>query len=247
MRLIALLILLFGIAQTSAYSVPGGYERVLIYYMYSIDCQLNGGTPKKIATGCKGTGRNPCTLDQLLRYIAANPSSLPTRSAPATSYPALPDMDRTASALSTKGPDGRDFAGQIKPGVALPGASNDYSKFLSQLGGVAISFATASPDNANLLKLNIQAIRNTRRNAQLTTFKAANSDIEVATKPIPLYDGAPDGLTVDIIDAVETVNQNSALTVKELNRRWAANTAGGHSNNVEQLKGVLEDMEGVCS
>lgn len=79
MRLFTLLIFLFGITQTSAYSVPGGYERVLVYYMYIIDAQLNGGLPQKIATGCNK--KKLCTFDQFLRYIASS-TNLPTQTVP---------------------------------------------------------------------------------------------------------------------------------------------------------------------
>ncbi|KAI7977496.1 hypothetical protein EIK77_000446 [Talaromyces pinophilus] len=66
--------------------------------------------------------------------------------------------------------------------------------FLYQLGSIAVSFAESSPDNADLLKRNIQAIRTTHRNAQLTSFMEdeRNADIKVATNDALLYDGAPD-------------------------------------------------------
>ncbi|RAO67850.1 uncharacterized protein BHQ10_003862 [Talaromyces amestolkiae] len=246
MRLFALLILLFGIAQTSAFSVPGGYERVLLYYLYSIDAQLNGGKPQKIATGCSKSS-TPCTLDQLLRYIAKNPSNLP-QAAPATRYPELPPMDDTARALATKDANNFDFAGQIITGRALPGASNDYSKFLTQLGELAASFARRSPENANLLKINLQAIRNARRNAQLTTFEAVkdNAGITVATNEIPLYDGADENHKALIIDAQKTLTDNPGLTLRDLKTRWMANTEGGHDNNVDSLKLTLDDWDKKC-
>jgi hypothetical protein len=252
MRLFTFLVLLFGIAQTSAYSVPGGYERVLIYYLYSIDAQLNDGTPEKIGINCSKTMgiSGLCTLDQLLRYIAAKPKELPA-AAPATEYPKLPPMDDTAKALTQKDAKGYDFAGQINTGRALPGSSADYSKFLSQLGEIAGGFAQKSPGNADLLKTNLQAIRNTRRNAQLTSFmaKTGNSDINVATDNIPIYDGAPDDddHKVKVINAKDTVAQNSWLTLKELGNRWKDNIAGNHEENVESLKLVLEDWDAKCS
>lgn len=256
MRLFTLLVLLFGIAHTSAYSIPGGYERVLIYNMYIIDAQLNGGTPKQVATGCRGTnGNGRCTLDELLRYIADNPNSLPqNRQAPAFAYPDLAPMDSTADELARKdtaGADtGKDFAGQITTGRTLPGSSKNYSTFLTQLADVAIDFALRSPDNANLLKINIQAIRNARRNAQLTTFIPKNPNIDVAQHNIPLYDGAPTGTnarTANTIDAPGTVSQNPGLTTKSLGQAWSANQEGGHAENVKSLGAALEKLENACS
>ncbi|KAH8695445.1 hypothetical protein BGW36DRAFT_382707 [Talaromyces proteolyticus] len=249
MRLVTLLLFFFGITQTGAYSEPGGYERVLLYYLYSIDAQLNGGTPKQIATGCKGTRGSPCTLDQLLRYLAKEPEKLPTRAAPATSYPTLPNMDQTAQGLAIKDSEGRDFAGPIKLGPALPGFNGaKYSDFLFKLGWIAIDLAIRSPGNANLLKTNIQAVRTMRRNAMMTTFTGNpdNSDIHVVTTSIPLYDGAAPALTVNVADAPATVAANQGLTVKDFKKRWLKNSEGGHVDNVAQLKQVLDNMEMAC-
>lgn len=252
MRLFTLLVLLFGIAQTSAYSIPGGYERVLIYYLYSLDCQLNGGTSKRVATGCsKSIGsKQPCTLDQLLRYIAADPNSLPTESAPATSYPELPDMDDTAKKLSAKytnyDPE-RDFSGQIHTGKALLNGNKDYSIFLNQLGREAIQLAErSSSDNLRLLMANIEAVRNTRKSAMLSTFITANTDIDVESKPEPLYDGAPDDLKVDVIDLAKTWKKNSGLTKDDLIKRWEENGEGGHQSNLDQLKAALTEIGYHC-
>lgn len=159
-------------------------------------------------------------------------------------------MDTTAKYLWTKDANGRDWAGQIDTGHVLTGASRDYSKFLYQLGSIAVSFAESSPDNADLLKRNIQAIRTTRRNAQLTSFMedTTNADIKVATKDELLYDGAPDDddHKTKVINDADTLTQNPALTRKELNRRWSANTEGGHFKNVQALRQVLEMMKDVC-
>ncbi|EEA26396.1 hypothetical protein TMatcc_005336 [Talaromyces marneffei ATCC 18224] len=243
MRLFTFLVLLVGIAQTSAYSIPGGYERTLIYYLYSIDAQRNGGRPQKIAPACSRSA-TPCTLDQLLRYLADG--ALPNRPAPATSYPDLPPMDRTADAISAKDAAGKDFAGQVNPGRTLPGASSDWSKCLAQLGDIAMGFAESSPEHASLLKANLQAVRNARRNAQLTTFMAANRDINVKFDTIPLYDGADNSRTVEVINPRETVTQNSGLTAKALGERWMGNTEGGHTSNVEALASVLKNWDLVC-
>jgi hypothetical protein len=116
-------------------------------------------------------------------------------------------MDQTAAALTTKGADNRDFAGAIQTTHVIQGASDDYSKFLSQVGFVASDFAYRSPEHANLLKHNLQAIRNTRRMAQLTSFKIANPKINVVSTPTPLYDGAPNNLNVDLIDPGTTLTQ----------------------------------------
>lgn len=91
MRLFTIFILIFGIAQTSAFSVPRGHERVLLYYLYSIDAQLNGGKPQKITTGCSNSSI-PSTLDQLLRYKVKNPTKVP-QAAPMTSYPSRSSCD----------------------------------------------------------------------------------------------------------------------------------------------------------
>lgn len=246
MRLFTLLVFLFGIVHTSAYSIPGGYERVLFYYLYSIDCQLNGGTPKQIATGCKGTGKNPCTLDQLLRYISDNPNSLPTRAAPATSYPALPDMDQTAQALTAKGTDGKDFAGPIQTTHVLEGGSHDYSNFLSQIGFETSNFAYRSPEHANLLKHNLQAIRNTRRMAQLTSFKMKYPGINAVSTPTPLYDGAPNNLNVDLLNPATTMGPMSKSDRKDFISKWEEVTRGNHAENVKQLGSALKNMEYAC-
>lgn len=102
--------------------------------------------------------------------------------------------------------------------------------------------------NANLLELSLQAIRNARRNAQLTTFKAAkeNADITVETSEIPLYDGVDDGHKALIIDAPRTMQQNPELTLRDLSRRWTANAEGEHQNNVDALKLTLEDWDKKC-
>jgi hypothetical protein len=222
--------------------------------MYIIDSLLNDGTPKQIATGCRGTNGR-CTLDELLRYIAKTPSSLPqNRQAPAFAYPDLAPMDTTADALARQdqaGADvGKNFAGQITTGRALPGASTTYSTFLTQLSDVAIDFALRSPDHENLLKINLQAIRNARRNAQLETFVPLNGDITVVHGDIPLYDGAPTGTggrTADVINAPETVSTNPGLTTQNLRDRWNANTEGGHAENVRVLGAALQKFDAACS
>ena len=113
MRLFTLLILLFGIVQTSAYSVPGGHEGVLIYYLYRIDTRLHGGQPQKIAT--VATEARPVPL--------INSSAiLPAGDVPSDPFPepgkdaGFPDMDTTAKALWTKDKKGRDWAGTINTG-----------------------------------------------------------------------------------------------------------------------------------
>ena len=68
------------------------------------------------------------------------------------------------------------------------GRNNKHGTFLYQLGLVAVNCAESSPDNANLLKKNIQAIRTTPRNAQLTSFMESKqrAGIKVVTKDEPL-------------------------------------------------------------
>ncbi|GAM35388.1 hypothetical protein TCE0_017f03682 [Talaromyces pinophilus] len=82
--------------------------------------------------------------------------------------------------------------------------------FLYQLGSIAVSFAESSPDNADPLKRNIQAIRTTRRNTQLTSFMEdeRNADIKMATNDALLYDGVPDDddRRTKVIDDKKTLN-----------------------------------------
>lgn len=191
----------------------------------------------------------PCTFDQLLRYIAAG--DVPSDPFPEPDKDAgFPDMDTTAKALWTKDKKGKDWAGTINTGRVLTGDSKSYSKFLYQLGLVAVSYAESSPDNANLLKKNIQAIRTTRRNAQLTSFMESklSAGIKVVTKNEPLYDGAPDDddRKTMVIDAEETLTENPGLTKKDLTSRWSANTEGGHFKNVQSLSQVESMMKNVC-
>lgn len=106
MKLLFLLTAFLG--YTSAYGDVGAYERLLYYYAYRVDAQINGGTPVKFATGCRkveGSGKSKiCSFNEFNKFIfKANGNEVVDSwivvNEPDAKNPSLPDPDTVARTM----------------------------------------------------------------------------------------------------------------------------------------------------
>ncbi|PPQ99593.1 hypothetical protein CVT24_005171 [Panaeolus cyanescens] len=224
-----------------AYSIPGGYERVMFYYAYLMDCQLNGGTPKTIAVKC---GKTPCTFDAFLRYIMKEPpATIDIFSKP---YPAIPPLQETALAVIDN-----DLAGGVDPShVHTDAVKNDkYEKLLNKVsdfvGGKYFS-DTLPQELRDGGKQAMQRILVARKEAQHTSFfeKAPGSAYTPKyTEPKPsLY-----GIEYLKIDPKATVAANPGLEYKTFVTEWKAHIDEGHQGNINALSKQLELIDLSCT
>jgi hypothetical protein len=86
------------VAQVSAYSIPGAYERFLFWYAYKIDGTTAAGA-YTIAGGCSkwAAQTQRCNFNQLCDYIAGNNRGTTN----VVEDPDIDDLDRWARELPT--------------------------------------------------------------------------------------------------------------------------------------------------
>ncbi|KAF9047765.1 hypothetical protein BJ165DRAFT_1403407 [Panaeolus papilionaceus] len=225
-----------------AYSIPGGYERVMFYYAYLMDCQLNGGTPKTIAAKCSKSA-TPCTFDNFLRYIMKEPPA--TIDIFSDAYPAIPPLQDTALAVIDN-----NLAGAVDPShVHTDAVKNDvYEKLLNKVSDFVAGkyFSDSLPQELrDGGKEAMQRILVARKEAQHTSFfnKAPGSAYTPKYQdPKPtLY-----GIEYSKIDPAATVAANPGLDRQTFVSQWKAHIDEGHQGNIDALTKQLENIDYAC-
>lgn len=78
MRFFASLLTLWAtcLGVASGYSMPGGYERMMMFYAYVAECKETNNSPTKIAAGCAKAPK-VCSFDRFMEYILPQVSLSP--------------------------------------------------------------------------------------------------------------------------------------------------------------------------
>ncbi|OAA55365.1 hypothetical protein ISF_07876 [Cordyceps fumosorosea ARSEF 2679] len=242
------LLALLGLATFgAAYSLPGAYERLLLYYTYRMDLMTHGTT--EIATGCPGSGGKPCTLEEFITYInhgdlvledeatgtGKKPTKKPTKGKLDLGLNLkegeLPPVKKTAQILMEK-----KINGQIDPQKVVKGTKGDYPALFKKIGDFISSKWTANPvnagDAAKFLEIkqgafdSMVAVRNARMEAAVDSWKPAEG-FEV----IKIFDDLG-GASVNI----KEMASKSGKKKTELVELFKKHIEGAHQENIKYLK-----------
>ncbi|PHH81018.1 hypothetical protein CDD80_4322 [Ophiocordyceps camponoti-rufipedis] len=217
-----LLLKVFFTAWTSAsmalgFAVPGGYERLMFYSAYLIDCAINGNAPTTIAPGCARfyTLPKPCDLNQFINYISQHRSN-PVTKVTEVKFPGHPPLETADKIASMK------LAGAVRPGVVIDKARNQpYHVVLEQVGIFIAKRIAAEEASRELRAMAHRAMQHVLSCRKAATVEAIvrdldpGSDLEttkVVLKKEPLYASA---VVTEAIDMVETSKQ-AGISTEEL-------------------------------
>ncbi|KAJ6445396.1 lipase (class 3) domain-containing protein [Purpureocillium lavendulum] len=236
-----LLCLLGSLASVAGYSLPGGYERMMFYYAYLMDCDSNGGAAKIIAPGCaKAAGHaagTKCTLRQFINYIAkTKPSKTNIAQVPEGDGDDVVPTVATAEKLVQLELTGAVNLGLVNSHVKQ---GETYDVLLSKTGEFLAGKMASDKVRSQVKDLAHVALRSvlkSRMEAATDSFKQANGgDLVVELKDMELD---PED-RVKILDVKKTA-QASGRTDREVMRLFAAHLEGGHKANINTLRGCFD-------
>lgn len=185
---------------SAAYSTPGAYERMWLYYSYLADVELGGGTAPMIAAGCPksmGTGGKPCSFNQFVAYIerSSKPYSLTNDK--------MPDVETMAQELEAKGYTRAYDITRVYPGLAKGSKFNTLFTKLGTYLSSSVLFAVDDSVIKDSIKHALTAVARTRITATMDVLEKKFTDNDLTPKwtNIPVYDGADEQIRMMDLDA----------------------------------------------
>jgi hypothetical protein len=191
------------------------------YYAYLIDCQVNGGVPKKIATGCAKvtkTGGRQCTFNEFLKYIdvVAKPPKTDKNPPKPLDYSVTtelnPPLDATAKELEARKIMGTYMASKIHVDIGDP---NDVAGLFKAISSFLSGQMSKLPNDElrTPVRLAIDRVAKLRFQASSKVFEEDLQNkfpgIDIKHKEGPLGEGSSEKIST--IDMRETLKANSGL------------------------------------
>lgn len=226
-----LLALLSSLAFTAAYSAPGAYERMMVYYAYIMDCEANGGVAKSIAPQCakKFGGGKPCNLNQLIRAIASvDPGDVTVTN---RGYPQILPFQPTVEEIQKQ-----NLAGVIDVGLANEdvGRGGKYSDFLSKTSNFVVQMldGKSSQEVKNAARTSMNHVFSSRMSASVVAFIEKNPNLKITTAEVDIPG------TTDKVTKINFKKSaiDSGLTKDKLIELWGKEIDGGHGANIQSLQ-----------
>ncbi|KAH6605497.1 hypothetical protein Trco_004650 [Trichoderma cornu-damae] len=225
-----LLVFLSTLAFTAAYSAPGAYERLMVYYAYIMDVQSNNGVAKTIAPTCaqKFGGGKPCNLNQLIRSIAkVDPGEVTVTT---KAFGEIVPFEDTVNEIQRQ-----NLAGVIDVGLANSsvGRGATYKDFLAKTSGylVQLLHGNSPQEIKDAARTSMNHVLISRMSASIVAFTERNPDFTIKTKTSQIP-GTEDILTQIDFKASAA---SSGVTAKTLFGHWNDEIAGGHGANIQAL------------
>ncbi|KAK2800703.1 hypothetical protein FQN50_008013 [Emmonsiellopsis sp. PD_5] len=212
MKIAPLAFLIYTAGSALAYDEYGGYDRLYFYYAYLLDAKLNGGTPRKVATGCK-KGGGICDFNEFLKFINDKSST--------ADVPGLKD--------------------KFNPGIDDT-VGNKIAEILERIGefigGNRAAAKEKAPAEFTNARLAIQRVSFLRAEAYSTNLREKLQDLGAnvidRTKTLTFKDRTK-RKTHDFVDIKRTVEQNPGLNLREAIREINIKEEK-HLENIEGAK-----------
>lgn len=224
------LLLFLSLAQllvpATAFGLYGSYERVVFYYAWLIDKELNGGTATTVATGASGN-----TLYSFVNYIAGEYKNVPSFTTAAGA-----DIDTLARQLNTLG-----INGNYEP-VRIISETNRVDGVFKAVGKFIGSNLDATQMDQNLLRSfraamqRVQFLRTQARSESvITQLEKAGVTVTTKDKTLTFMSGARQ--TYPFLDIGATTSNNPGKDVQGLLQGYDAigGTEYKHLNNIKLI------------
>ncbi|GAB7356619.1 hypothetical protein MBLNU459_g7341t1 [Dothideomycetes sp. NU459] len=204
MKIAVVLTIATLLSYVTAYSTPGAYERMWLYYAYLGDCQLIAGKPGKtthIASGCPkvmGTGGSPCSFNQFIAYIERRKEPY------SFTDDVKPDVETMAKTLEKAGVTTAYSPVRVLDGVG----KEEFARLFEDLGEYLSTTVLFAVDDSIKTPIRNAASGVARARIAATTdavesaFGDEKVNINPVWKEIPLFKGSSE--KVKVLDAGKT-------------------------------------------
>jgi hypothetical protein len=236
------------VTLSTAYDLPGAYERLYYYYAYLIDCQLNGDVPKTMAPGCAKylkIKEKRCNFNQFLEYITKPSTDSTLDFNIATKEP--PPLEETANKLILSKNTGTYLTPRIHKDIQK---NNDVEGVFRAVGNFVAGQISKLP-NDDLKTPARDAIKAVWFNRMTAS---SNSLVEWITKSYPgldfKYKETEFGTAgkVTLFDGVNTAKANPGqVTVDDLTAQRLAWRDPKHLANIKSAEEMFKLISATCS
>jgi hypothetical protein len=201
-----------------------------LFYVYRIDCEVNGGTPASIAIGCVGAnGKQPCDFDDLMKYVqrtgkrdasGKDPFAV-TQSSGAGDF-GEPDVTETANRLKLGGYNALWDNGKILGTAVLARIGTDFSALYDELADQVQTWRSTRPvtEAVDRLETGLKEAMlgiHSMRVADAAKFEFAELEAEFDYKPekkVPPVTAIDGETTFDVVDVEKTEADHPGFTTK---------------------------------
>ncbi|RCI14227.1 hypothetical protein L249_6192 [Ophiocordyceps polyrhachis-furcata BCC 54312] len=233
-----LLVFLGSLSLAAGFDVPGGWERLMFYHAYLIDCQTHDNKPTTMAPKIKGSK----DLNEFIRFIDNVPPETPV-AVTKTRFPDLPPLEETAKNIIASGYTTPVAVGRVNTKVT----SSNYDILIVRTGEFIYGQVELGRVDEKLVTATrkvISAVNVLRRQAAAKSFfeKAENAKYKPVYKERPLWAGSDTKALV--MDGLSTAKANN-MESKELYKIFREHLGDGHSNNIHALTDLSERLEAL--